>query len=78
EQDVEAEDEMGATWRFHGRAIAMAHLPSWPNGFFVDSVYRWEDDAGRVAHCTYQEAWYRKFHRAMTRRLHLPPQRQPV
>jgi hypothetical protein len=66
EQDIEAEDETGATWRFHGRAIAMAHLPSWPNNFFVDSVYRWEDEAGRVAHCTYQEAWYRRFHRAMT------------
>jgi hypothetical protein len=68
EQEIEAEDETGATWRFRGRAIAMAHLPSWPNNFFVDAVYRWEDEAGRVAHCTYQEAWYRKFHRAMTRR----------
>ena len=66
EQTIEADDETGATWRFHGRAIAMAHLPSWPNNFFVDSLYRWEDEAGRVAHCTYQEAWYRKFHRAMT------------
>ena len=46
-QAVEAEDETGATWRFHGEAIAMAHLPSWPNNFFVDAVYRWEDDAGR-------------------------------
>jgi hypothetical protein len=25
-----------------------------------------KDEAGRVAHGTYQEAWYRKFHRAMT------------
>ncbi|MEW6476408.1 MAG: tyrosine protein kinase [Actinomycetota bacterium] len=66
EQEIEAEDETGATWRFHGRAVAMAHLPSWANNFFVDSVYRWEDEAGRVAHCTYQEAWYRRFHRAMT------------
>jgi hypothetical protein len=66
EQDIEAEDETGATWRFHGQAVAMAHLPSWPNNFFVDSLYRWEDREGRVAHCTYQEAWYRRFHRAMT------------
>ena len=68
EQEIEAEDETGAVWRFHGRAIAMAHLPSWPNNFFVDSVYRWEDLEGRVTHCTYQEAWYRKFHRRMTLR----------
>jgi hypothetical protein len=68
EQQIEAEDETGATWRFNGRAIAMAHLPSWPNNFFIDSVYRWEDGSGRVSHCTYQEAWYRRFHRAMTRR----------
>jgi hypothetical protein len=66
EQEIEAEDETGRTWRFHGRAIAMAHLPSWPNNFFLDAVYRWEDERGRVSHCTYQEAWYRKFHRAMT------------
>jgi len=66
EQTIEAEDETGKTWRFHGRALAMAHLPSWPNNFFVDAVYRWEAEDGRVAHCTYQEAWYRKFHRAMT------------
>jgi hypothetical protein len=46
----------------------MAHLPSWPNNFFVDSVYRWEDEAGRVSHCSYQEAWYRRFHRMMTTR----------
>jgi hypothetical protein len=68
EQDIEAEDETGARWRFHGRAIAMAHLPSWPNNFFVDSVYRWEDEAGRVSHCSYQEAWYRRFQRMMTTR----------
>ncbi|HVW35609.1 MAG TPA: tyrosine protein kinase [Acidimicrobiia bacterium] len=66
EQDIEAVDETGARWRFHGTALAMAHLPSWPNNFFVDSVYRWEDTAGRVSHGTYQEAWYRRFHRAMT------------
>jgi hypothetical protein len=48
--------------------VAMAHLPSWPNNFFVDAVYRWEDERGRVSHCTYQEAWYRKFHRAMSAR----------
>ncbi len=68
EQEIEAEDETGTTWRFRGRAVAMAHLPSWPNNFFVDALYRWEDERGRVAHCTYQEAWYRKFHRAMTMR----------
>lgn len=42
-----------------GEAIAAASLPSWPNNMFVDSVYKWTDEAtGRIAYTTYQEAWY--------------------
>lgn len=66
EQRIEAKDSKGRVYRFHGEAIAMAHLPSWPNGIFIDSVYKWTDeDSGRVAYCTYQEAWYARNQRFM-------------
>ncbi|EXJ71837.1 uncharacterized protein A1O5_04338 [Cladophialophora psammophila CBS 110553] len=61
EQIIEAEDDHGQKYEFHGEAIAAAHLPSWPNGVFIDLVYKWTDKAsGRVTYCTYQEAWYAK------------------
>ena len=41
-----------------GEAIATAPMPAWPNVSFHDSVYRWEDEQGRVAHATYQEIWF--------------------
>lgn len=69
EQDIMAIDDQGDKYHFHGEAIAMAQLPSWPNGLFFDSVYRWTDDQGRVAYCAYQEAWYHRFQRHMRRRL---------
>jgi len=68
EQDIEAEDTSGEIYRFHGQAIAMAQLPSWPNNLFIDSVYRWTDAKGQVAHCAYQEAWYHRFQRHMRAR----------
>ena len=68
EQEIEAEDEAGQHYRFRGRAVAMARLPAWPNFSFTDSVYRWEDEDGRVSHCTYQEGWWHRYHRAMARR----------
>jgi hypothetical protein len=58
EQNIEAEDDTGRIYHFKGSAIAMAQLPSWPNNILVDSVFRWEDDQGRISHCAYQEAWY--------------------
>ncbi|WP_320671848.1 DUF7064 domain-containing protein [Patulibacter defluvii] len=67
-QLVEARDEQGAEYRFSGEAIAAATLPAWPNASFHDSVYRWEDDQGRIAHCTYQELWADRYQRAMKRR----------
>ena len=69
-QEVEAEDERGTVYRFSGQAIAMAAIPAWPNVTFRDSVYRWEDERGRVAHATYQEIWFDAFEREMNRRLH--------
>lgn len=63
EQTIEAEDETGQVYKFKGRAVAMAQLPSWPNNIFTDSVYRWEDGQGRVTHCAYQEAWYSRYQR---------------
>ncbi|MGH8999042.1 MAG: DUF7064 domain-containing protein, partial [Acidimicrobiia bacterium] len=49
DQEIHAEDETGRRYRFRGRALAMARLPAWPNFSFTDSVYRWEDDDGRIA-----------------------------
>lgn len=69
EQDIDAIDDKGEKYRFHGECIAMAQLPSWPNGLFFDSVYRWRDDKGRETYCAYQEAWYHRFQRHMRGRL---------
>lgn len=63
EQVIEAIDDRGESYRFHGEAIAMAQLPSWPNNLFIDSVYRWTDGQGRQTYCAYQEAWYHRFQR---------------
>lgn len=67
-QEIEAEDDTGRTYRFTGEALAAASLPAWPNVSFHDSVYRWEDEAGRVAHATYQEIWFDTYHQAMKQR----------
>jgi hypothetical protein len=68
-QEIEAEDERGAVHRFNGQAIAMAAIPAWPNVTFRDSVFRWEDEQGRVAHATYQEIWFDAYEREMHSRL---------
>jgi hypothetical protein len=67
-QEIEAEDETGRIYRFSGEAIATASLPAWPNTSFHDSVYRWEDEQGRVAHATYQELWFDTYQQAMKQR----------
>lgn len=69
-QEVEAEDEDGVVHRFTGEAIATAQIPAWPNVSFHDSVFRWEDEQGRVAHQTYQEIWFDTYQRAMKARAH--------
>jgi hypothetical protein len=66
-QEIEAWEEGGAVHRFSGSAIAMTAMPAWPNVTFRDSVYRWEDERGRIAHSTYQEIWFDTYQRAMKR-----------
>lgn len=67
-QEITAVDDHGDAYRFHGEAIAAAAIPAWPNVAFRDSVFRWEDEQGRVAHSTYQEIWFDKYQQAMSRR----------
>ena len=67
-QELEAEDETGATYRFTGEAIASTVMPAWPNTAFSDTVYRWEDEQGRVSHGTYQEIWADEYQRHMSTR----------
>ena len=71
-QEITAVDDRGEVYGFHGEAIASASIPSWPNAAFRDSVYRWEDDQGRVSYCTYQEIWFDTYQRAMARRASTP------
>jgi hypothetical protein len=67
-QQIEAEDAQGRSYHFAGEAIAMAAIPAWPNIGFHDSVYRWEDQHGRITHSTYQELWNDTYQRAMKAR----------
>ncbi|MGQ0465101.1 MAG: DUF7064 domain-containing protein [Sporichthyaceae bacterium] len=66
--ELEVVDETGVAYRFSGEALAIAPMHSWPNVAFHDSVYRWTDERGRVAHCTYQEIWFDEYQRAMRSR----------
>jgi hypothetical protein len=70
-QEIEAEDEDGAIHRFAGEAIAVAPIPAWPNVAFHDTLYRWEDERGRVAYSTFQEIWFDRYQRAMAERARL-------
>lgn len=70
-QELDLVDEAGETHHFDGELISVANVHSWPNIAFHDSLYRWTDDTGRVAHCTYQEIWWDRYQRAMKTR-HLP------
>jgi hypothetical protein len=67
-QEIEAQDADGRSYTFSGEAIAMSAIPAWPNAAFYDSVYRWEDERGRITHATYQEIWSDKYQRAMHKR----------
>jgi aminoglycoside phosphotransferase (APT) family kinase protein len=68
-QEIEAEDQAGMLYRFRGEAIAAATIPAWPNFAMNDTVYRWEDERGRVSYGSYQEGWWDAYQRAMTRRI---------
>jgi hypothetical protein len=67
-QEVELLDARGRLHRFEGRALSVTPVYSWPNVAFCDSVHRWEDEQGRVTHCTYQEIWWDRYQRSMTGR----------
>src|SRR5437764_9838954 len=64
-QELDLVDATGRTHHFEGRALAAAPIYSWPNVGFCDSLHRWEDEQGRVTHCTYQEIWWDRFQRRM-------------
>jgi hypothetical protein len=66
-QELELTDGDGRRQRFEGRAIAVAPVYAWPNVSFRDSVFRWEDEQGRVTHCTYQEIFWAGHQRKMSR-----------
>jgi len=66
-QHIEVTDERGKVHNFRGEAIAMTNLPQWWNASIRDSVYRWEDDHGRISHATYQEMHYGRFQREMNK-----------
>jgi hypothetical protein len=66
-QELELVDGEGRRQRFEGRAIAVAPVYAWPNVAFRDSVFRWEDEQGRVTHCTYQEIFWDRFQHKMSR-----------
>jgi hypothetical protein len=71
-QELEVTDETGATHRFEGHALAMAPIHAWPNVGFTDSLFEWQDEQGRVTHCTYQEVWWDRYAHKMKKR------RQPL
>jgi hypothetical protein len=69
-QELEAVDGTGERYHFHGEALGMSPMHSWPNIAFRDSVMRWTDltDPGRrVTHCTYQEIFYDAYLRGVRR-----------
>ena len=67
-QEIEAVEEDGTVHRFTGEAVALCPTPSWVNAQACDSVTRWTDATGRVAHASYQELWFDDFRHLMRRR----------
>jgi hypothetical protein len=67
-EQIQAEDDTGATHRFTGQAIAMSAVPAWPNFVAHDSVFRWEAADGRESHIVHQEMWLPDYQRAMKQR----------
>jgi hypothetical protein len=51
---IDADDETGEHHRFTGDAIAFCPIMMWPNISAFDSIFRWRDDDGRIAHGTVQ------------------------
>jgi len=67
-QELHVRDEHGNNYHFVGEAIALCPVPAWPNIMAHDSVYRWEDEQGRVSHGPYQEVWSQAYQHTMRRR----------
>jgi hypothetical protein len=65
EMEIEAEDTAGESYRFSGEAIAFSPIPTWPNAASFDSVFRWEDENGRIAHGPVQTLWGERAARAL-------------
>lgn len=63
--EIEADDDAGDRYTFHGEAIAFAPLPSWPNLTSYETLFRWEDDRGRIAHGPSQSIWNYAAQKAM-------------
>ncbi|HEX6391253.1 MAG TPA: tyrosine protein kinase [Solirubrobacteraceae bacterium] len=63
--EIEAEDETGATYTLRGEAIGFAPLPAWFNIAAYETLFRWEDEQGRVAHGPGQAVWNHVSQRAM-------------
>jgi len=63
--EIEAEDDRGEVYRLRGEAIACAPLPSWPNLASFETLFRWEDNEGRVAHGVGQSVWNSRAQQAM-------------
>lgn len=67
-QELDIRDETGQEHHFTGEAIALCPVPAWPNIMAHDSVYRWEDEQGRLSFGPYQEVWSAEYQHAMKRR----------
>ena len=67
-QELDIRDEAGNTYHFTGEAIALCPVPAWPNIMAHDSVYRWQDEQGRLSHGPYQEVWSQTYQHAMKHR----------
>jgi hypothetical protein len=63
--EIEAEDERGDSYTFRGEAIGFCPLPSWPNLASYETLFRWEDDQGRIGHGPGQSVWNSTAQRAM-------------
>jgi hypothetical protein len=66
--EIEAEDEAGDSYQIKGEAIAFSPIPAWPNIASFDSVFRWEDDHGRVTHGPAQSVWNERVQHALKAR----------
>lgn len=69
EMEIEAEDEAGDSYRLTGEVIAFSPIPAWPNVAAFDSVVRWEDEQGRVAHGPGQTIWSERAQHALRAKL---------